>query len=200
MIAYLKGKLTFVKGDLVIVEVAGIGYRLLIPTSAVSRLPQVGEEVFIHTYLHVREDAMLLYGFLSEEERELFEILQNVSGIGPKAALAILSTTTVANFKQAVLQDKVALLTKIPGIGKKTAQRVILELKDKLAKENINIDNSLEVTVDVAQGVTGDALNALMSLGYSSAEANRAVNQVVTANGSTDVEEIIKMALKILAR
>jgi len=201
MIAYLKGNLAVVKGDSVIVEVNGIGYKLAVPSSMAYKLPSIGETIFIHTYLHVREDAMLLYGFLEEEERELFVILQNVSGIGPKVALAILSTSSVSGFKQAVLQNQVAMLTQIPGIGQKTAQRMILELKDKLAKENLGMTGTQEPGLSIDNGEFADALNALVALGYNSAEAGRTVNKVVSAyKEKLEVEQIIKLALKELAR
>lgn len=201
MIAFLRGELAAIKGETIVVAVAGIGYKLLVPASAVYNLPQVGEDIFVYTYLHVREDAMQLFGFLAEDERELFEILQNVSGIGPKVALAIISTSTVIGFKQAVLQNKVELLTKIPGIGQKTAQRMILELKDKLAKENMAALNSNQPAVMLEDNISGDALNALTALGYNQSEARRAIAKIMAGSkDEMDVEQLIRQALKELAR
>lgn len=201
MIAFLKGNLVAVKGEYIFLDVLGVGYRLLVPASAIYKLPQVGENIFVYTYLHVREDAMLLFGFLDEDERELFEILQNVSGIGPKVALAIISTSTVTGFRNAILQDKVEMLTKIPGIGKKTAQRMILELKDKLAKVEIGSSGASEELLIINDTDTGDALNALVALGYNRYEAEKAIKKVTIGNDNNfDIENVIKLALKELAR
>lgn len=198
MISFLKGILAKVSPSFIIIDVNGVGYKIFVPTSAYYVLPQAQEEIVIHTYLHVREDALQLYGFLNEEDLSLFEILINVSGIGPKNGLAILSNITPQQFKGAVIKEDLGILTKIPGIGKKTAQRMILELKDKIKIEEIK--DELEVPMSTMKSnLSENALEALLSLGYQRSEAKKALESV--ANENIDgVEVLIKEALKQLAK
>ncbi len=200
MIAYLKGTVMQAGGEYIIVEVAGVGYKVNVPASIFARLPAVGGEAQIHTYLHVREDVMQLYGFLEPEELELFEILLQVSGIGPKVALTILSAMPAANFRLAVINEQLSELTAIPGVGKKTAQRMVIELKDKLVK--LSRGEIVPVPLAPAGGqVAEEAWQALVALGYSAGEAQRVVRKIATAPGApAAVAEIIRLALRELGR
>ena len=136
MYAYVKGELTEVTVDFIVIEAGGIGYRIFIPGKTFEYLPGIGEELKVYTYLHLREDVMILYGFLTKDDLELFKLLITVSGIGPKGGLAILSTLEADDLRFAVLSGDAKAIAKAPGIGAKTAQRVILELKDKLSLED----------------------------------------------------------------
>ena len=189
MIAGLHGKLESLGSDWAVINVGGIGFQVYMPTSTLSTLGTIGEEVRLHTHLHVREDNATLYGFTSVEERELFQSLIGVSGLGPKLALAMLSAMDVEKLTMAIATGSTDLLTVVPGIGKKMADRLILELKDKIGAGWI--------TTPAAQLVqeNTDVLAALTSLGYSVAEASRAV---VTLPPSSDLslEEKIKLALQ----
>lgn len=198
MIAFIKGTLMGTSGDHVVLENHGIGYKIFMPSAALFKLPSVGEELKVHTYLYVREDAMQLYGFLEKEELELFEILLQVSGIGPKGAVTILSAVPAASFVQAIVNEQLDVLVKIPGIGKKTAQRMIIELKDKLAKVMVvSKDSPIPV---VSSAGSGEAVQALVALGYAANETKKAVNKVLADNPGLGVEDIIKKALLELAR
>lgn len=181
----------------IIVDVNGIGYKIGIPSSAVSKLPSIGKEVKIFTHLQVKEDEMALYGFLSQDELNMFERLISVSGIGPKGALGILSTLSPADLCMAVITEDIKTLSSAPGIGKKTAQRMILELKDKInTLEAIGMGG--EPVLELQQnGTAEEAIVALAALGYSRVEAAKAVNDVFKEDMS--VEDIIKAALKKLA-
>ena len=137
MIAYIKGTLEIKTKGYVVIEVNGIGYKIFMAENAIEKLGIIGEKVQVHTYMRVREDDISLYGFLTNEELRMFELLLGVGGIGAKGALAILSNITPSKFALAVISNDIAILKKIPGIGPKTAQRVILELKDKLKKEQV---------------------------------------------------------------
>jgi len=200
MIAYLKGTVMQAGGEYIIVEVAGIGYKVYAPSSALSRLPAADGSVQVHTYLHVREDAMQLYGFLETEELELFELLLQVSGIGPKVALTILSAMPAASFRMAVINEQLSALTAIPGVGKKTAQRMVIELKDKLVKTS---RGEMELAPVAAAGGQGaeEAWQALVALGYSAGEARQVVGKIAAAPGAPEaVEDIIRLALRELGR
>jgi len=184
----------------VVVNVQGVGYHLLIPLSSFDRLPPPGNSVRILTHLHVREDAMVLYGFVTNEERDLFRLLvQHVTGVGPKLGLAVLSGMTVPNFKSAVVAGDTAAIAKISGVGKKTAERMVLELKDKVgvaaaweAASDANAPSSEDACVN-------DAVLALISLGYKQVEAHRSVRGALKALPSgAGADEILREALKIL--
>ena len=190
MIASLKGIVSSKKPDGVIVEVGGIGYQVSVPLCSLCNIPDQGGEIFLNIYTHVREDALQLYGFLTEEERKVFVTLLGINGIGPKLGLAILSGMPVQRFMEAVMKEDVDLLTTIPGLGKKTASRLILELKEKLPSRCIGTDYSEEHFL-------GDAVSALINLGYKRAFSEKAVEAAVK-NGADSVENIIREALKYL--
>ena len=187
MIASLKGIVSSKKPDGVIVEVGGIGYQVSVPLCSLCNIPDHGGEIFLNIYTHVREDALQLYGFLTEEERKVFVTLLGINGIGPKLGLAILSGMPVQRFMEAVMKEDVDLLTTIPGLGKKTASRLILELKEKLPKIS-----------DYSEGhFLGDAVSALTNLGYKRSFSEKAVEAAIK-NGADSVENIIREALKYL--
>jgi Holliday junction DNA helicase RuvA len=189
MIAGLKGTIEAVGSNWVIVDVGGISFQVFLPTSTLSSIGVIGKQVKLNTFLQVREDGMALYGFGSARELALFQSLIAVSGIGPKLGLALLSAMDAEQLAAAIARGDEDLLTSVPGIGKKTASRIVLELKDKIGKEWM-ITRELEAV----QG-NGDVLAALTSLGYSVAEATRAVASL-PASGELDLEEKIKLALK----
>ena len=194
MFAYLKGNLAFKNNENAVVDVGGVGYSLQIPFSTYRLLPDIDNEVKLYTYMAVREDNISLFGFFSNEEKRLFEQLISVSGIGPKLAVGVLSDIAPAEFSLAVITDDVNRLTKISGIGKKTAQRMIIELKDKMKKEDIN-DNVDVPNVQFSNNSNAEeAIAALQVLGYSNKDAVSMVNSVFKED--MQVEEIIKLALK----
>ena len=189
MIASLSGKVESLGSDWAIINVGGIGFQVYMPTSTLSTLGTIGEEVKIHTYLHLREDNATLYGFTSAEELGLFQTLIGVSGLGPKLAIAMLSAMNVEKLVMAIATGSADLLTEIPGIGKKMANRLILELKEKIGAGWITTP-----AAQLAQENT-EVLSALTSLGYSVAEANRAVATLPPSSDLT-LEEKIKLALQ----
>jgi Holliday junction DNA helicase RuvA len=200
MITFLEGTLIEALPTHVVIAVNGIGYHVFIPLSSFDRLPPIGAALKILTHLQVREDAHILYGFMSAAERDLFRLLvQNVSGIGPKTALDVLSGVTVANFKAAVVAGDAGLLSKTKGIGKKTAERIIVELKDKLgiavaweAASAANAPTPQEKQIN-------DAVLALISLGYKQVDAHKAVKQVWEKGGPAQgVEDLVRQGLKLL--
>lgn len=202
MYSYIKGILTDVEENLVVLEAGGIGYNIYTTAQTFDYLPSVGEELKLYTYLNVREDAMLLYGFLTKDDLKVFKLLLGVSGIGPKGALAILGVMSTDDLRFAVLADDAKAIAKAPGIGAKTAQRLILELKDKLSLEEA-FEQKLanEVTKKAPNQLTGiknDAVQALVALGYSSSDALKTVNTVEITEDS-DVEDVLKAALKNMA-
>lgn len=202
MIAYIKGEVAWIEEERIVLESGNIGYNIMMPASSFDTQDLVGKEVKIYTHLNVREDAMQLYGFLNLDELKTFRLLLGVNGIGPKAALGILSGLTTDELRFAVLSDDVKTISKAPGIGKKTAQKLILELKDKIDLEEVfetkqeharETERKMESKEENA--AKKDAVDALTALGYSSTEALRAVRQTgVTPD--MDVETILKLALK----
>lgn len=197
MISYIKGTLERRGENDIIVETGGIGYRIFVSPATLAKLPQTGETVQIFTYFSVKEDGMSLYGFAAREEQEMFEKLLLVSGVGPKGALGFLSVLKPSEIVMAILSDDVKTLSKAPGIGRKTAQRVILDLKDKFKTEDAV--SSFEGAADIAESFVGgdakfEAIDAMTALGYSRSEAAQAVN-AVAAEGMT-TEDILKAALK----
>ena len=198
MYSYIKGELVEIAQDTIVVENHGIGYNIRIPGSIIDSLEGVGQEVKIYTYTYVREDAMLLYGFLTRDDLMVFKLLIGVSGIGPKGALAILSVMTPDDLRFAVLADDDKTIAKDPGIGKKTAQRLIIELKDKLSLADTFVEQEARELASGAgaQGtVRQEAVEALVALGYSSGEAMKAVNGVEISEETT-VEEVLKASLR----
>ena len=202
MYAYIKGILAEITEDAIIVENQGIGYEIAVPGQVFDYLPSVGEEVKIYTYHYVREDAILLYGFLTKEDVRIFKMLIGVSGIGPKGALAILSVLSTDDLRFAILGDDAKAIAKAPGVGAKTAQRVIIELKDKLSLEDAFeqklANQAQKAELNPAVGVKNEAILALTSLGYSQSEALK-VLQGIEISPDDQVEDLLKMALKQMA-
>ena len=190
LIASLRGTVSSKKPEELIIDVGGIGYHVCVPLCSLGQIPNPGEQVFLHTYTHVREDAFQLFGFLSEEEKKIFVMLIGVNGIGPKLGLAILSGMPAQQFMEAVHKEDVSLLTTIPGLGKKTASRLILELRGKL------LPGDTAILSEKHPGA-GDAISALINLGYKKSISENAVDRALTA-GAGSIEEIIREALKNL--
>ena len=195
MIAYLSGKLAQTGPTHLVVDVGGVGYFVHIPLSSYDRVGEVGEQVHILTYLHVKEDGMELFGFATEEERELFRTLVSVSGVGPKLAQAVLSAMSPEEFRRAVAKNDLGRLTSVPGIGRKTAQRLVLELREKFGEEVLPEEIAPEV-VEV-KGASEEAFLALLSLGMRDSEARTALAKARRRLGEeAPVEELIREALK----
>lgn len=203
MISYIKGELAWFEQDKVIVDVGGVGYGIFMPERSMGKLPRAGSEVKIYTYLNVREDAMQLFGFLSQDEVRLFKLLIGVSGIGPKGGLGILSALSADDLRFAVLSGDTKSICAAPGIGKKTAEKLIIELKDKLDLEDV-LERSTRVDEGVLASAGGmsvgdiqsDAVQALVALGYGSTESMKAVKKA--GDAYTTVEELLKAALKMM--
>ncbi len=193
MYYYIKGRLAKKSDNSVVIDNGGIGYRIYTSANSLSGAGEAGSEIKMYTHLNVREDVFDLYGFITEEERDMFLNLLSVSGVGPKAALAVLSAAAPAKLALAVITGDAKTITKAQGVGPKMAQRIILELKDKLKNEDLDIlpDDSPE-TDTKDSGASADAVSALVVLGYSAADASRAVSEAGT---SENTEEIIKRAL-----
>ena len=192
MISYIKGVIDTVEHDKVIIENNNMGYNVLMSQSATEVLGQ-GEEIKIYTYLHVKEDAMQLFGFLSKNELEMFKKLISVSGVGPKGGLAILSALPENNLQMAIISGDAKAIAKAQGIGAKTAQRIIIELTDK-----IDLEEMLEVSSEAISSdnsIQSDAIDALIALGYSKTESFNAVKKI-SIDENMDVEDILKLALK----
>lgn len=203
MLAYIKGILEIKTKGYIVVEAGGLGYKIFMPESTITNTGNIGDKVQIYTFMRVREDDVSLYGFLTNEELRMFELLLSVGGIGAKGALGILSNITPSQFALAVISNDVAILKKVPGIGPKTAQRAILELKDKLKKEQeISIAEG-EETSNIEQVIKEDekvseAISALQVLGYSKREIVEALQAIEVT--SLSVEDIIKKGLANLAK
>lgn len=198
MISYIKGILDYVSESFIIVEAGGIGYKIFVSSSVLGRLPQVGKEVKIYTFMSVKEDGISLFGFNSNEELDIFNKLLTVGGVGPKGALSIVSAIKPKDIITAVVTGDVNDISKAPGVGKKIAQRIILELKDKFKTEDI-FPKGEDYTEDIVSASAADdpkyeTIEALMSLGYMRAEAVKAVSAVYE-NGMS-AEELLKKALK----
>src|SRR6266498_1872670 len=200
MITFLDGKLISSLPTQAIVDVSGVGYEVFIPLSSYDKLPAAGQSVRILTHLHVREDAHVLYGFMSAAERDLFRLLVNhVSGIGPKLALAVLSGMSVSNFKSAVVNSDVTALAKISGLGKKTAERIVLELKDKLGVAAAWEAASAAHAPSPEEEEANEAVLALIALGYKQIDAHKAVRDLQEKGEAESAEELVKLALKKIA-
>jgi len=198
MFAYIKGSLEQKSNNYVVIDVGGIGYKIFMATKAIETLGEIGKVVKVHTHYYVREDNISLYGFNTNEELRMFELLLQVSGIGAKSAIAMLSEISPSSFALAVISDDISQLVKIPGIGKKTAARIVLELKDKLKTEEA-ITKTEEVKLSITnEEETSEAIAALQVLGYTKREIEKALENVDTKN--LQLEEIIKQGLKNLAR
>lgn len=202
MYSYIRGILTDQDEETIVVEAAGVGYNIYTTGQTFQVLPPIGSEVKIYTYLQVREDAMTLFGFLTKDDLKVFKLLLGVNGIGPKGAIGILSVMTTDDLRFAVLADDAKAIAKAPGVGNKTAQRLILELKDKLSLEEA-FEQKLAHTAQseeahTTSGMQNEAVQALVALGYSSSEALKAVSAVELTE-QMDTEALLKAALKKMA-
>lgn len=198
MFAYLIGRIADISEDNLVLEVNNIGFNVKIPSGIYGLLPGLGEEVKIHTYTCVREDSFQLYGFLTKDDLDMFRLLITVNGIGPKGGLAVLSVLSADDIRMAVLSQDAKTIARAPGIGAKTAQRVILDLKDKVSLEDTFVAKESTAYTESLSGLTesrNEAVEALTALGYSATEALRAVKKVENAE-SMDVGELLKAALK----
>lgn len=204
MIGRLRGTLIEKTAPEIVIECQGVGYEVSMPMTSIYALPELNQEATIYTHFVVREDAQLLYGFASKVERKLFRLLIKVNGVGPKLGLAILSGMSAEQFVSCVAHDDVTTIVKIPGVGKKTAERLLIEMRDRLkdwqtdstpATDAMPIDNVIENTL-VISDAKGDAINALISLGYTNAQADKAVKSVYQQGSSSEV--LIRDALKAM--
>ncbi len=201
MYSYISGTLEEVREDYIVVDNQGIGYQIYVPLRLMDELPGTGHGVKIYTYLYVREDAFMLYGFSTRDELSMFLLLINVSGIGPKGAITILSSLSANDIRFAVVSDDVKTISRAPGVGKKTAQRLIIELKDK-----VSLDDAWETTPGEAPPsaaaaggtVRRETMEALTALGYSSSDAAKVLSGIEISEDD-DVETILKQALKNMA-
>jgi len=196
MIAFLNGKLADIQSGAVIIDVGGIGYRVQVPLSIINSLPEPGGQVMLHTHLAVREDDISLYGFRERMQLDYFMKLLNVSGVGPKGALAVLTLFTPGELGQFIVNEDLAALTKVPGIGRKTAGRIILELKDKISASVIK-----DTAGHKQSGLVADAIAALEVLGYSTLEAHKGVKEALSGfNEEPPVSELVKKSLRLLSK
>jgi len=198
MIGYLKGEVAGIYDDRIVLEVNGIGYNVIMPASSLDLIDGIGISVKVYTYLAVREDAMHLYGFLTKDDLDFYKLLIQVNGIGPKGALAILSVMTTDDLRFAILSGDAKRIGKAPGVGPKTAQRVIIDLKDKVSVEEAFEEKSLNTRTGSDEGLSDakeEAAQALIALGYSSTDAYKGVRAAEIDSGD-DVETILKKALK----
>lgn len=199
MYAYIRGKIVEKSNNYVIIENNGIGYRIFMSVTAIDKIQEENEEVKIYTYYQVREDNISLYGFLQKEELRMFELLLSVSGVGAKSAIAMLSSILPSEFAMAIIQNDTSKLTKIQGVGAKTAARIVLELKDKLKTEEAisKADDSIQKVIKNDEEIE-EALQALQILGYNKKEIEKAFKKLELANLST--QDIIKKALVLLGK
>ncbi|MDF2951009.1 MAG: ruvA [Anaerocolumna sp.] len=207
MITYIKGELTDVNEDGVVLETNGIGYEIRMPLSSLDLLPRIGTSLKIYTYLHVREDVIGLFGFLTKDDLSIFKLLITVNGIGPKGALGILSAISPDDLRFAVLSEDVKTIAKAPGIGSKTASKLIIELKDKLKLEDAfeqKLSNGTEyqketkVSTSKITQIRNEAIQALVVLGYSNTDASKVVRKIAITDDMT-LEDVLSLSLKSLS-
>lgn len=200
MFSYIKGKLEVKTTGYVVIDINGLGYKIFMSDTAINKIGDIGEVVKVHTYVKVREDDISIYGFNTNEELRMFELLLSVSGIGAKSAITILSNISPSSFALAVITNNVGEIKKLPGIGPKTAQRIILELKDKLkTEESIESDNTIELKNAITEdNKVQEAISALQVLGYSQREIENAMKNVDKDN--LGVEDIIRKGLYYLSK
>lgn len=199
MYAYIKGKLVEAKTTEVTVDVHGIGYQIFVPASTLSHLPKIGQEVVLHTSLVIREFVQALYGFISSQEKDLFAVLTNVSGIGPKLALSIIGHLPLSELQDAITQHDIVTISRVPGIGKKMAERMIVEMRDKLPNlfTNTPAEYSMTLPTDPRSQTIRDAMSALINLGYSQVKAKRAIEKTIgSKEGDFDLPSLITDSLK----
>lgn len=198
MLAYIKGKLEMKFNNYVVIDVGGLGYKVFMSETAIEKLGEIGKEVKIHTHYHVREDDISIYGFNTNEELTMFELLLGVSGIGAKSAITMLSNITPSSFALAVITNDTSKLVKIPGIGAKSAARIILELKDKLKKKEVVQEDSNITEAIVEDNRISEAIAALQVLGYHRKEIDKALEKL--EKETLSIEDIIKKSLAILGK
>lgn len=199
MIAYLKGEVADLTSDYVVIDVNGVGYLVFVSARDVQTMPGIGSCVTLYTFLNVYQDGMALYGFLSRDDLDVFKLLITVSGVGPKAGLSVLSALSANDLRFAVFSDDSKTISKAPGIGPKTAKKIILDLKDKLKLEDILEENSIEAESSASPAATAaqsDAVAALTALGYAASDSLKAVR--AAAKEDMDTERILKAALRLL--
>ncbi len=200
MYAYFIGKITYIGADSVVLETNNIGFNIKVSAQTIQNLGHLSGDVKLYTYTYVKEDALNLFGFLTREELELFKMMLTVNGIGPKGALSILSTLSVDTLRFAILSGDAKSIAKSPGVGAKSAERLIIDLKDKINAEDVFTLNSSEnnaIVVTQELPAKKEAIEALTALGYSATDALKAVNQIACTEDTT-VEEILKQALKVI--
>lgn len=199
MISYVKGELVAIEEEKVIIDVNGVGFGIFMPAESMNLLPPIGEEIRLHTYMNVREDAMQLFGFLTRDDLNVFKLVIGVSGIGPKGGLSILSQLSADDLRFAVMANDAKTIAMAPGIGKKTAEKLIIELKDKLSIEDVLQKTVEQDSVGTSSNGTSEvqkeAMQALVALGYGQTESMKAVKSVAI-DDSTTVEDVLKLALK----
>jgi Holliday junction DNA helicase RuvA len=194
MIASLRGRLTLKQAPAIIIECHGVGYEVETPMSTFLELPPTGDELFLFTHMVVREDAQTLYGFATEDERALFRMLLKISGVGAKMSLAVLSSMSVAGFRRCVEYEDTASLVKVPGIGRKTAERLIIEMRDRIDMPSAQTGSA---KVEVDAGAKSEAVDALISLGYKPREVQKLIGELDVDGKSA--EDIIRLALRQVA-
>ncbi len=195
MIGSLRGRLSWKQAPSIIIECNGVGYEVETPMSTFLELPGIGDELYLFTHMVVREDAQTLYGFATEDERALFRMLLRISGVGAKMGLAVLSAMSVDGFRRCVEYEDTATLVKVPGIGKKTAERLIIEMRDRIDTPSVQ---SGTATVSVEAGARTEAVDALIALGYKPREVNKLIGELDVAGKSA--EDIIRLALRQVAQ
>ena len=200
MIAFLRGRVVTKQPNKVIIDIQGVGYDVYVPLSTYYDIGDEGADVALRIYTHVREDALQLYGFLTDLERQLFERLIGISGIGPKLAIAVLSGMEPRDLVAAVQRGDVARLTGIPGVGKKTAERIVLELKDRLAQIAVPVAAGMPEAMSGADRLRVDLLSALQNLGYHRPQAERAIDTTLNGMSEPTFEDALKSALRELMR
>lgn len=201
VISFVKGPLAEIFEDTVVIESGNVGFEVHVPVSVLQKLPGIGMETKLYTYFQVREDAMCLYGFLNRQDLQMFKQLISVNGIGPKGALGVLSALEPDDLRMAIVSGDAKAISRAPGIGAKTAQRIILDLKDKIDIADVlppRFESEGDGRKPLSEGIAGEAADALTALGYSAAEAGRAVRQVEVTESMT-VEDVLKASLKHLA-
>lgn len=200
MIAHLKGRLLHKSPVSLVVDVQGVGYEVFIPLTAYYQLPECGATIALFIHTHLREESLKLFGFLNAEEKQMFELLIRISKVGPKIALAILSGMTAQDLTQAVFNNDISTLNTIPGVGRKTAERLALELKDKLSEMNLQPQTTAAATGSASgNGLRDDAVSALVNLGYKKAQAEQALRKVWRDEARPSLEELIRDSLNCLS-
>jgi Holliday junction DNA helicase RuvA len=200
LIAHLSGELSKVEADHVVIDVGGVGYKVFAPLSVIAELPQPGTKVKLHTYTHVKEDAITLYGFGEGDQQNLFELLLTVTGVGPKVALNILSVLAVENIVDAISRDDILTLNRVPGVGNKMAQRIVLELKEKISTLAW-VEKAKKAAAPAERAVVEDVIEALIGLGYDRQSARRAAEDALSsAKDKKDTSEVLRWALRVLTQ